>query len=555
MLAAAPVAARGPRIDYGAPPGSSFFPGVIVRALVEQAGFGGVYNDVFAGSGANLAYDPPPPYPRQHEAHGGDYWMRGKGRALDLERDVLRTLGPGGDRERRRRSFLFSEVAEEFVAPHLDGFQDSYDWAPGHLSLAEETIYGPVISPPDVPLDAKDMAMPLWATVYHEWAPAFRFAMALSTVGLARGGGGKRRPGYPGMSGGEWRDLVCFLFGLNFVSGLGVNFVDYLNEDAPPVRERAGELTVDRDVDPEGEGLVVSAFLARLFAAQAAAVAGRFCRQGRLLRPLAMAATSAARRRNPVAACPKTPPELAPWCYPYFYPPVEYGNAFGLATLDFPVAMVLHSVWGDALGDVGVLLVNWTADAGRWMGVFDPELYGFRRDAELVLERAVAGEAARRVASFRGSVALAIGGSVHGELPTVDLGALAAHDVALFSIHGTRAEETMEVIGRHIAVEGPTPTWQSEPIDLGWDNAVRVTVLCLATDGFNVFPELWGSNQRGAGFELLVTGDEELTTEGQTVEVAVGPVGVRYVQLRFLPGSSEKGVLMVVGAMAHTSRR
>lgn len=279
---------RGPRLDYGAVPGQRFFPTQIVQALVDEVGFGGIYNDVFSGSGPSLTYDPPPPLAAQHTAHGGDYWTRGKVRAIQLEREALHMVGPGSQEDRHRRSFVLSETAEEFVALHLDGFQAGYDWMPGHTLLAEEVIFGPAVSPPAIPLDAKNMAPALWDLVYHEWTPSLRFTIPLTDLPLARNAEVFPDGPYPGMSGDEWRDLVCFVFATNFAFGLGMNFLDYLNRDSPLVRVEGDQLVVDPAVDPDGEGLVVAAFLARLFGAQHAAYAGRFARLGRMERPLSV---------------------------------------------------------------------------------------------------------------------------------------------------------------------------------------------------------------------------------------------------------------------------
>lgn len=309
---------RGPRIDYGAGPGQRFFPTLIIKALVEEVGFGGMYNDVFSGSGASLTYDPPPPLASQHTAHGGEYWTRGKVRAIQLEREVLEMLGPGSEESRRQRSFVLGETAEEFVSPHLDRFQHGYDWMPGHTLLAEEVIFGTAVSPPEIPLDAKNMAPALWDLVYHEWAPAVRFTIPLTDLPLARNAEVFPDGPYPGMSGDEWRDLVCFVFATNFAFGLGMNFLDYLNRDSPLVRVEGDQLVVEPTVDPDGVGLVVAAFLARLFGAQEEAYAGRFARLGRMERPLSVdwARWPAATRPNPVEACIKTPPSLAAWSYP-----------------------------------------------------------------------------------------------------------------------------------------------------------------------------------------------------------------------------------------------
>ncbi len=129
-FAAVPVLAtqaqgRGPRIDYGSEAGQRFFGERIVRGLTEIGGFSGIYDDVFAGSGPSMAYDPPQPYAPQHPAHGGDYWVHGKSRTIRLQRAVLREFGPGEGADRQRRSRPATRRSANPASPRRSGSRRS----------------------------------------------------------------------------------------------------------------------------------------------------------------------------------------------------------------------------------------------------------------------------------------------------------------------------------------------------------------------------------------------------------------------------------------------
>lgn len=87
-------------------------------------------------------------------------------------------------------------------------------------------------------------------------------------------------------------------------------------------------------------------------------------------------------------------------------------------------------------------------------------------------------------------------------------------------------------LGKRIALPGTNLNWQSEVVTLGRANAVSCEVVVVSTPGTSMAASLWGSNEPSRGFFLLAQ-STELTTTGQTAKVEAGPVGVKYVQLRF----------------------
>ena len=128
---------------------------------------------------------------------------------------------------------------------------------------------------------------------------------------------------------------------------------------------------------------------------------------------------------------------------PLFYRAVDVtrgrGAGFEWGTLGFPVPAVLHGVSRSAAGELGIVLVNWTAADGSFVGRLDPTLYGFGVEQELSIVRLIQGEASALVARFAGVVALGLGGVRDEDVLTVDLGCLPAHSVAVFVVHESEA--------------------------------------------------------------------------------------------------------------------
>jgi hypothetical protein len=196
-------------------------------------------------------------------------------------------------------------------------------------------------------------------------------------------------------------------------------------------------LVVDRTADPSGVGLRVMA-LARHLHGYVNRAMGPYVLRGRMERPLQQAHLDHQlelwSRSNPVAllnpVLGRVSPEQVGSVGPVLYgrPPYFAG------LLDYPVLGVIHSVWRSVTGGLGIVVSNWTGDAGGFSAVFDPELYGLLPDT-LFRFRFVGEdpEISRISEVFRGRVMMTTDAAAD-DMPAFELDHLVPRQAALFEL-------------------------------------------------------------------------------------------------------------------------
>ncbi|MCB9870691.1 MAG: hypothetical protein H6837_12600 [Planctomycetes bacterium] len=368
-------------IDYGTPATRTFFFEHMYRPLLEDYGFRGFYTDVFSGGGVEPYYDPPPPLPPGHPAHGGKHNVEGKRVLLDTIRSAMRELGEaGGDPE---SYFGVGEGAEEFLQDRYDLTNVGYRLHAGHLMLAEPRLVGllgEAAGFEGVPALARQMNPPLWNAVHHEWAPAQRQNAAFSNIGLATNR--RFRSASSGLSPEEMFDVHALTMALVLMEGGHPAFIHYQELESPLCRlAQDGEtVEVDRDVDPTGVGLDIVGLFRQLHRFLVGTM-GEYVLRGRMERPLQRGdPRETDSRSNPIGLLNpllgKVAPEQVGSVGPALYGLAPYFTGL----IDFTVFDVLQSVWRAPGGELAIVLMNWTGDAGEFAARFDPSLYGLDAD-------------------------------------------------------------------------------------------------------------------------------------------------------------------------------
>jgi len=392
-------------VDFGSPATTAYFAGVYTPRVLRTYGFSAMYCDLTLGPGPQLAYDPPPPLPRNHLAHGGDYWTQGKGRLLDAVRESVRIASRFASGSHiDEQAFVQSEGPEEFVADRADLTQSGLFWLPHHLAGAEEIIFG--LALPGMPRVTRDMSLPLWSLVYSHWFTPGRLSVASSNIGLETNHDFYPKDGFPGMTAEEWVNMYAFTYGSIFIAGLKVLRYTDLSEDSPLVILDSGRLTVDTDKDPERTGLTILEMDRLLYSAQKRSFAGQFVVFGMRQRPLHVdeSADPTYVANNPIAACRKTDVQRdGLWTFPALYSGFETPDPRGAwGTLDFPVERVIHSTWTSPEGRLGLILFNWSDTPARWSAAFEPGLYDIGEHTEYAVWELKIGKPPQRLGSFSG---------------------------------------------------------------------------------------------------------------------------------------------------------
>jgi len=384
-------------IDLRHPLGASFYAETLYPEMM-RAGFGGFYLDTLSGTPSNLMFTPPPDIVPAHPGNLGD--VPGRNAAIRLYRSragaatlFANAAEPEGD------LFVISEATLEGLVGVVDQVQEGYMWTPGHLLMAEDAVIP--LGTPEVPMQARDLSPPLWSAVFHEYQPVFRLQPPMNLVGL--GSNPRYYPdanGFPGMSPDEFLDVMAFFAYSAMVAGYKPAFADQM-DFLPPVLDLDGEtLVIDEQADPTGVGFRLFAALQNLWASLSADLAGPFLLDGRFERPLALDldAGNIDVTSNPTEAWNKV--DLR---HNLGLRPAGYEQAsFALAS--FPVPRVLHSVWSDAAGRLGLVLANWTREPAHWIGGFDPELYGFAVGSQIDAVELEAGGGSRSLGTFDGPI-------------------------------------------------------------------------------------------------------------------------------------------------------
>ncbi|MEZ5987916.1 MAG: hypothetical protein R3F30_02065 [Planctomycetota bacterium] len=381
---------RGNLVDYRNPRGQRFYVDRLCPEM-SQTGFGGMYLDLISGIPSWLLYTPPPGLEATHPGNLGD--IPGRAAALPAIRNSSREAStfisgaePDGD------LFLISEAVMEGLVGLLDLNQDGYLWAPGHLQLAEEVLTSP--GAPEIPVQARDLSPPLWSAVYHEHQPTFRLEPPMNLVALGSNPRYYPNPGgFTGLTPDEFLDFTVLFPFLSFVAGYKPVFEDQMDFGPPTVDLDDDEVATDPEADPTGVGLRVMAALRNLWTGYADTMAGTFVVDGRMERPLVLDFDGGEidTAPNPTAAWKRVDPAHSLG----FMPPSYIGATYPLA--EFPVPRVLHSMWRDRDGRLGLVLANWTRAEARWAGSFDPRLYGFGAGAQVEVRERLCGNPSRLV--------------------------------------------------------------------------------------------------------------------------------------------------------------
>ncbi len=406
----------------------------------------GMYLDGFLGQGAlhyHLGGTAEAP------AHGGKYFSDGKRRILDWLRPRIRASSlyvPGGN---DTGAAVFGEAPEEALIGKCDLVQDGYLHIPWSSLMAEPAALSSIgMSLTDYPVATRNMAIPTFNAVYHEFQPTFRFMLPWSSGALATappfhdGGGGK-----PGCTAAQLRDLLAFVtaaaVNAGYQPGHGLHYytdkdAELLNPVEPSGATRATNFSPDGR-DPSGVGATIALFARTLHAAMQRDHAGQFVMFGRLQRPLPVDYASAGitKQTNPLSIGHDTSgvlkskvSELQTLCTPYFYDPEQTAWAFGLDP-GFSIPAVLHALWRSPEGLLGMVLVNWTNAAANWIASFNPTLYGILGNYDVNVLNL--NQPPTLVGNFGGT--LNIGNTA--SLPDIDIGVLAARSITVVTFTET----------------------------------------------------------------------------------------------------------------------
>lgn len=399
---------------YGRPEARTFMPSVTAREAAGLLDARGLYADQISGQDFRLCYGP------GHVQHGGNYHTLGKRELIRNLRNSQIASG-GADLPPAGTGYMaFSEITEETLAGLMDFTQIAYHWYPGHFALAEEATVPTGVS--DYPWLARDMSVPFWNLVWHEYQIANYFPLPWTSYPMAAGAGAIYPVGgFPGLTQAEWRDLQCFSYASLLAGGCRTAYFWYLWDfDRPLMQVDPATLAL---FDPTGTGTptTVADFIRQCFQAMEEAYAGQFLVAGRMMRPAEHDPATNTKVANPAADLDlKVRPQDAQSAYPYFYE--QPGFSFGIDTFDVPA--VFHSMWRSPGGTIGMILVNWTNAAATWNGTFDPSLYGLA--ATYDCRRLNQGAASTLIGNFTGAQTI-------GNGLTINIGTVPARTIRVFT--------------------------------------------------------------------------------------------------------------------------
>jgi hypothetical protein len=322
--------------------------------------------------------------------------------------DITPCLGDG-----RRDPFIGSEGPDEYLVGTLDFTGIGYTYIPKHLELAEEMLIPPQFCQhiAGTPLESRNMHPPLWDIVYHEYAPVEAFSMTLSTVPLATNP--INGPGQ-GLSKTQYIDVMAHVHGMLFTAGYKPStFPYYLDNDYPMLHlDDDGNLVTDDTCDPDGAGMEAGYTIRNLYAALQPEYAGEFVLYGRAQRPLQEVRMTADEQQiNPAFYCKTVNNQIVAYdltAFPYFVDPN------GWDSMPFNVSKVLHSVWQNQDGVIGILLYNWTDDDVSFEGKFNPELYGLSASDNYTVVQRVQGGNDVVLGTFSDTLTIKFGGNPGG---------------------------------------------------------------------------------------------------------------------------------------------
>jgi hypothetical protein len=440
-------------LDYGSPDTPRWFIDHIVEPWVRDYGLKSLYFDNLHGG---IFYDPPPPTKPTNVAHGGDDNQQGVRAYLKNIRNLFNQHAAETG-ARPEEYMLIGEGPTEHDAQYFDLTNVGYHPYANQLSLAEDVYLtgedGTGEDPADyadVPAASRSMSPPLWAAAHGEWIPIYRQPMPFSNIGLET----NHRfhpsetvflPGvrFPGLTSSEFVDMYCYVHTLLLIEGARPSLLFYyaVVDDQPQLWEldRDGQVVVDRSVDPDGCGLTIRDFLKLLHASGKQEFLGQFLRAGVAMRPLQIDFQSSQvdLAVNPVSAGAKANPEYGLQVNPgpYIHPLLP-GSPFRIGFDDYLVPRVEHSVWESSSGNLGLLLVNWSAEEASWEGRFDPVLYGMGGSSMFSVEELRIDGAALPKGSHSGPVSITTGAAGG----VVEIGRLEPRSVRLFTIKRTMPE-------------------------------------------------------------------------------------------------------------------
>lgn len=422
-------------LDVGAASFPEFWSQKVTGELAS-VGFRGQYCDSLAGGGTPFTY---PLDTAEHDRHGGAYGTTRKREAIAAMKTVL---AAGND----PNVVVMSEAVEEFLSDALDITQESYSWYPCHMCLAEPQTRPHLSAVSDLPLAARNLAPPLWQTVYHDRSPGHWQTWHLGNCLLESNSDFYPSGAKDGLTAAEMVTAMSMVFGCVYANGSHPAFVnlqsDFIGADDHGYLvelDEHGRLVSDPDNDPTGAGLIVMRFLKRLHESRRRDYAGQFVMFGKMLRPLQVDSGSIDTVTNPLAVI-KTKGDslgnrvwgMVPQTYSVAGPAEDPGNALSEAYSDaFSVPAVLSQMWEAPDGTVGLVLVNWTSAAADWTGTLDDTLYPIT--APYDVDRLVLGDPGNPV-SVETAVATGARTISTTGTPDIDLGgAIPAHSVMVLT--------------------------------------------------------------------------------------------------------------------------